>query len=190
MCVPAQGSESRSLGGGLARARQIVERHRGRIAVSSPGEGRGSTFEIRLRAGEFPLNAARNRANAQLRALSSHLRILRVLVVDHEEATSRLTSTLLAGRGHEVHVAHDAKMALALLAEHRPDAAFIALDLPTVDGCELVGLARTIEPPLPTRFIATGGTERSELRARDAGFAEVAPNPLTLSAVVLTLEAE
>jgi signal transduction histidine kinase len=190
MCVPTHASGGLGLGLGLALAKQIVELHRGRISASSAGEGRGTTFEIRLRAGEFPLLAARNRtASAQQRALAN-LRILRVLVVDHQEATSRLTSTLLAGRGHEVLVAQDAKMALALLAEHRPDAAFIALDLPTIDGYELLRLARTIDPPLPTRFIATGGTERSEQRSRGAGFSELAPNPLTLSSVVLTLESE
>ncbi len=182
--------EGSGLGLGLALTKQIVDLHRGRIAASSAGEGRGSTFEIRLLAGEFPLAAARHRAaTAQPRGMP-RLRILRVLVVDHEDATSRLTSTLLSGRGHEVLIAPDAKLALALLAEHRPDVAFVALDLPTIDGYEVVQLARSLDPPLPTRFIATGGTERNEARAREAGFSAIAPNPLTLSSVVLALESD
>jgi hypothetical protein len=36
------------LGLGLAIARQIVERHNGKILADSPGEGKGTTFTIRL----------------------------------------------------------------------------------------------------------------------------------------------
>ena len=39
---------------------------------------------------------------------------------------------------------------LAPVAFRRPDDAFVALDVPMIDGCELVWLARTIDPPLPT----------------------------------------
>ena len=189
LAVPSEGADRR-LDLGLALAKQIVELHRGRIAAVSAGEGRGSTFEIRLLAGEFPLTAARHRlAGAQQRALARP-RVLRVLVVDDSEESSQTAIRLLSGRGHQVLVAHDAKAALGLLAEYRPDVAFVALELPTLDGCEVVRLARTIEPPLLTRFIAMGGTARDEQRTRDAGFATYLPRPITSSAFALALEAE
>lgn len=181
---------ARRLDLGLALAKQIVELHRGRIAAFSAAEGGGSTFEVRLLAGEFPLAAARHRAaGAQQRALAAP-RILRVLVVDHAEDSSQLMIRLFSGRGHHVFVANDAKAALGLLAEYRPDVAFVALELPTLDGCEVVRLARTIEPPLPTRFIAIGGTASDEQRAREAGFASHLPPPIISSAFVLALESE
>jgi signal transduction histidine kinase len=169
MSAPAHEDGVDGLGLGLALAKQLVELHRGRISASSAGDGHGSTFEIRLLAAEFPLAAARNRMfTARQRALARP-RILRVLVVDHDDETSRSTTALLVGRGHQVLVAHDAKVALAMLAEYRPDVAFVALDLPTVDGFDILQLARTIDPPLATRFIAMGAGH-DEARVRTAGF--------------------
>jgi signal transduction histidine kinase len=188
LCVATDETQHRRLGLGLALAKQIVELHRGRISVSSAGEGQGTTFDIRLVASEFPLIAARSRlVGAQQR---TRPRVLRVLVVDHNEDTARPAVALLSGRGHEVLVASDAKAALGLLAEYRPDVALIALDLPTLDGYEVVRLASTIDPPLPTRFIALGGTERDETHAKAAGFATHLPSPITSSAFILTLETE
>jgi CheY-like chemotaxis protein len=177
---------NRGLALGLALAKQIVELHRGRIAATSTGHG--ATFEVHLLASEFPLVAARNRL-AQPRVVARP-RILRVLVVESSEDASRPTATLLSGRGHEVLVAHDAKAALGLLAEYRPDVAFIALELPTLDGYEVARLARTIDPPLSTRFIAVGGTERDAARAREAGFTTHLPSPIASSAFVLALESD
>ena len=97
---------------------------------------------------------------------------------------------MLAGRGHEVITAPDAKVALGLLAEHRPDVALVAIDLPRIDGCELLQLSQRIDPPLPTRFIAMAGTDPDVARARQAGFANHVTKPIVSSAVVLALETE
>jgi CheY-like chemotaxis protein len=190
MLVPAAGAGNPTLGLGLALAKQIVELHRGRISASSDGEGRGSVIEIRLFAAEFPLAAARNRLVSARQPSLARPRISHVLVVDHDEESCRRTTTLLAGRGHQVLVAHSAKGALALLADQRPDVALVALQLPMIDGYELVELARTIDPPLPTRFIALGETEPDAAHVREAGFVGHLSKPLVSSAVAAMLELE
>jgi signal transduction histidine kinase len=53
----ADSSRSRSTGGsglGLAIVRQLVEAHCGKIEASSPGEGQGATFIVRLPVAERP----------------------------------------------------------------------------------------------------------------------------------------
>jgi signal transduction histidine kinase len=190
MVVPEDQTTTRTLGLGLALCKQLVELHRGTLSATSAGEGQGSTFEIRLLASEFPLIAARNRLDSARQRALARPRIVRVLVVDDNEDNARVTSTLLAGRGHDVLRAPDARVALKLLSEHRPDVAFIALDLPGIDGTELLRFARTIDPPLPTRFIAMAGTDAEVARARAAGFGSHVALPLTSSGIVLALETE
>jgi CheY-like chemotaxis protein len=190
MVVPEHDGTGRTLGLGLALCKNLIELHRGTISATSAGEGQGSTFEIRLLASEFPLVAARNRLVSTRQRALARPRIMRVLVVDDSDDICRQTFALLVGRGHEVLTAHDAKLALGLLAEHRPDVALVAVDLPRIDGCELIRLAQRIDPPLPTRFIAMTATDADVARAREAGFANHVTKPIVSSSVVLALETE
>ena len=139
---------------GLALAKQLVDLHRGTlVATTAPT---GTLFEVRLPATEFPLDAARNKL---VQRTMIRPRSLRVLVVAADDELGEVTTTLLIGRGHQVSRALEARTALALIAETRPDVVLIDLTRPPLDGCELVRLARALEPPLPTRFVAiTDGT--------------------------------
>jgi signal transduction histidine kinase len=190
MVVPEHDGAGPALGLGLALCKHLVELHRGTISATSAGAGQGSTFEIRLLASEFPLVAARNRLVSTRQRALARPRIMRVLVVDDSDDICRQTFALLVGRGHEVLTAPDAKLALGLLAEHRPDVALVAVDLPRIDGCELIRLAQRIDPPLPTRFIAMAATDADVARAREAGFASHVTKPIVSSSVVLALETE
>ena len=46
--VPDPNSTAKGSGLGLAIVRSIIERHKGRVAAESKGEGTGSTFFVRL----------------------------------------------------------------------------------------------------------------------------------------------
>ena len=182
--VPAERSGGLNLG--LALAKQLVDLHRGTLLAT--GTQAGTTFELRLPASEFPLDAARNRQmTARQRALVRP-RVLRVLIVADDDV-GEVTTTLLIGRGHQVMRAHDARGGLAVIAEQRPDVAVVDLALP--DGCEVVRLASALEPPLQTRFVAiTDGSDGQVERAKTGGFTGLLSRPLVSSAVVLALEAE
>lgn len=173
---------------GLALAKQLVDLHRGTlVATTATTAPTGTLFELRLPASEFPLDAARNKLvqRAMVRPRS-----LRVLVVAADDELGEVTTTLLIGRGHQVSRAPDARAALAHIAEHRPDVALIDLTRPPLDGCELLRLARALEP-LPTRFVAiTDGTPAELDRAAAAGFAHTLERPLSSSAIVVAIEAD
>src|SRR5262249_17771192 len=93
-------SYSRSRGGlglGLAITRQLVELQGGRIDVTSDGEGRGSTFTVRV-----PLSAPGRANAAEPRRPVPQLRGLHVLVVDDEGDARHIVKAVLEEQGCRV----------------------------------------------------------------------------------------
>ncbi len=90
------------LGVGLTLVRRLVEMHRGTVQASSPGEGGGSEFVVRL-----PLTAAAERTERALPRGEASPQILRVLVVEDHADSARSLSLLLELLGHEVEVVVD-----------------------------------------------------------------------------------
>ena len=70
----------------------------------------------------------------------------RVLVVDDDLHIRRLLNSTLTRGGYEPIEAVNAKEALALAAEHRPDAVLLDLGLPDRDGLEIVQLLKKASP--------------------------------------------
>lgn len=60
-----------------------------------------------------------------------------ILVIDDNPTNLKLTRLVLSGDGFEVRTALDATEAMAVLAEFRPRAILMDLQLPGVDGYEL-----------------------------------------------------
>lgn len=65
---------------------------------------------------------------------------MRVLVADHSATLRDGAQQALQAAGHEVMLAADGLQAWELAKDGRCDAAFIAWDLPALDGLELVSL--------------------------------------------------
>ncbi|HET7133409.1 MAG TPA: ATP-binding protein, partial [Gammaproteobacteria bacterium] len=170
----AQGEESPSrspagLGVGLALAKRLVELHGGTIEARSAGEGRGSSFLVTLPV-MAALTAERGREAevAAPRPKTAH----RIMLVDDNVDFATSLALLLRQSGHDVRVAHDAKQAVALAREHRPDIAFLDLGLPDVSGYALAALLRKQPESEHTVLVALSGwgQARDRLRTQAAGF--------------------
>jgi CheY-like chemotaxis protein len=97
---------------------------------------------------------------------------MRVLVVDKDQETLDLFSSLLEPGEHEVRVVSEPALALPTALEFLPDIAFIDVSTPEIDGCHVAVLMRQHTELDRTLLVAVTGhgkrTDHEETHA--AGF--------------------
>jgi two-component system, sensor histidine kinase LadS len=137
-------SASRRRGGtglGLAICRRLATAMDGTIEVDSE-PGRGSTFQLRLPLPAAPADRSETHvaAEADDPVPTPH----EILVVDDDDNNRFVLSGLLDMMGHRVTEATDGMQALALLAERQIDVVLTDLQMPDMDGMELVRSIRAL----------------------------------------------
>jgi PAS domain S-box-containing protein len=180
----AEGGTTRRHGGlglGLAIARHIVEMHGGTIHAASEGEGKGSTFRVKLPVliahAELHPEALREHPRAAQGAptlVLPNLSNLQVLVVDDDiDALAMLREILETSRA-TVHTASSAEEALVIMERHHPDVMISDLGMPVMDGFDLIQRVRESSNAAIANMPAAALTAyaRSEDRAKAlrAGF--------------------
>ena len=169
------------LGLGLAIVRSLLEMHGGQVSASSPGEGGGSTFTVRL-----PLVPPPPEATAAASPPVSEGAQGRVLLVDDNQDAADTASALLELSGYEVQVAYDPGVALNLLDRFTPDVAVLDIGLPGMSGYELAARVRVHPNGRNCYLVAlTGyGTAADITRARAAGFRQHLVKPAAPDALL------
>jgi PAS domain S-box-containing protein len=130
------------LGLGLALVREMVQAHGGSVVAESPGEGRGSTFTVRL-----PLSQRLEPVTSpeiiedRIEGLSQ----LDILIVDDDGDVRDLLGLLLESRGAVVRAASSAAEALEAIARRRPDVLLADVGMPEEDGYSLIRKVRAHE---------------------------------------------
>ncbi|MFO0613368.1 MAG: ATP-binding protein [Polyangiaceae bacterium] len=179
----------RSLGGlgiGLAVAKRLVEEHGGSITLEPSGSAPGSTFTVRLprstRADRASPGWSAERPRSQGR--------VRVLLVDDNEDSVEMMSTLLAQRGHDVRTAHTGPAALDVLADFLPQIAILDIGLPGMNGFELARKLRSTEACATIPIVALTGYARASDRrtAEEAGFDLYLVKPLETARLIELVE--
>lgn len=161
------------LGIGLALVRRLVELHGGQVEAASDGPGCGSEFRVRLPvASEGAAGRRAAEQGAAPRTIRPLPRSYRVLVVDDNALLAETFARLLRREGCETRTAGEAEEALRVARELRPEAIFLDVGLPGIDGYELARRLRSDPELRPTLLAAvTGyGQEEDVRRAREAGF--------------------
>ena len=114
-----------------------------------------------------------------------------VLVIDDDEASRTLVKRMLDGVGHQVEEALDGAEGLRLFGEHPPDLVLTDINMPGLDGHDVIEAIRVLHPEVPIIAISGGGaTPKDELllKASALGAAEVIMKPFEFRQLVGAVE--
>ena len=137
----------------MSIVRHLVELHGGRVEAESEGNGKGTTFTVKL-----PLLATlsgsgyqslEERVHPTATAVtpftnSPELAGLHILAVDDDEDTRALVRIVLESCGARVTLATSAEEGLVALRNERPDVILSDLGMPNEDGYSLLAKVRAL----------------------------------------------
>lgn len=99
-----------------------------------------------------------------------------VLIVDDSPIDRRLAAGLLGHAGDlDIQVANDGAQALALISEQQPDLIVTDLQMPEINGLELVAAVRNKFPQIPVILMTAQGSEEIAIEALRLGAASYVP---------------
>ena len=170
------------LGIGLTLVKNLVEMHNGTVEARSEGLDKGSEFVLRL-----PISGHENEQHCDIENRQLEIRQpsnsgFRVLVVDDNQDAANSLAMLLKLQGYEVRVAFSGVASLEITKTFIPDAVFLDIGMPGMDGYEVARLMRQ-QPGMEKIVLAalTGwGQQEDRRRTAEAGFSHHLVKPLEL----------
>lgn len=187
----ADSTSSRTHGGlglGLAIAWQLIELHGGSIDAASAGEGKGSTFTVRL---PYRPEVVSWSSPFEPDLVGSIPKNLRVLAVDDEPEARELLTLMLEQGGAKVKAASSSSEALRLLKTWKPAVLVCDIGMPDMDGYQLIRHIRELPGSsggeVPAVAVTAYASEVDRKRALDAGYQAHITKPFPAERLISTL---
>ncbi len=173
------------LGLGMAIVRHLVELHGGTVSVESGGEGKGTTFKLRL---PKHTGAAPGELMTSSRSLPTELPLdqlemlhgVHVLIVEDDPDSRNVLALLLQKLGALVEAVASANEALERLSERRPDVIVSDIGMPDEDGYSLIRRVRQMSngPKVPAIALTAYARQQDAEAALGAGYDRHLPKPV------------
>jgi signal transduction histidine kinase/ActR/RegA family two-component response regulator len=174
-------SEVEGTGIGLALSKRLVESMKGTIGVRS-SVGMGSTFWVELPASGGPLPAPATPEPADVVATAPRTAVTRSVLYVEDNPANRLLMEEMFRRlpGVTLKTAVDGERGLAMAREHRFDLLILDINLPGIDGYEVLRRLRQdgLDPRTPVIAVSANAMPHDIDRGKAAGFAEYHTKPL------------
>lgn len=112
----------------------------------------------------------------------------KVLVVDDKELMRDSVAAILSRKGHAVVTAPDARGALARIADRRPECVVTDLQMPGMNGLELLEEIRRIDAELPVVFMTAFGSVETAVDAMRKGAFDYVTKPFSGDELSISVE--
>ena len=106
---------------------------------------------------------------------------MRILIVDDEPQVAEVLARSLAREGHRAEVAHSGEEALKLLGTAEPDALFLDVSMPGMNGLHVLAEVRRRRPTLPVVVITGNATPEQVDEVKGLGAIDVIAKPAPLT---------
>src|SRR5687768_8273599 len=106
---------------------------------------------------------------------------MRILIVDDEPQVAELLSRSLAREGHATTIAHSGDEALRLIGSGSPDALFLDISMPGLNGLDVLAEVKRRRPNLPVVVITGNATPEEVDEVRRLGAVDVIEKPAPLA---------
>lgn len=112
----------------------------------------------------------------------------RILVADDDQATREAVEDFLTDEGYEVAVAADGHEAVALLSSFMPDLVLTDLNMPGLNGTDVLAHVKNVCPTTPVIIFTAETTIDAQRKAHALGVQDYLNKPLILDEMLERLE--
>ena len=106
---------------------------------------------------------------------------MNILIVDDEPQVAEVLAKSLSRQGHRTTVVHSGEDALKAIGTTSPDALFLDVSMPGVNGLDVLAEVRRTKPQLAVVVITGHATPEEVEQVKKLGAVDVIPKPAALT---------